>query len=224
MTTYNSLTVPQLKEKLVERNLPVDGLKQDLINRLNANDEEKANAEEVPAAAPAPVVETAETVEPVEPVETVETVETTETAVPVVDNTTTSTTTTTTEVAVPATANEESTIPSGPRAPETKPLPTPEELKKLALDHLNKKLHRANKFGAEQPVIDEINRSINRVEKFGLDLQNPLAIELGIVKKPTPPKQQQKTKKINKNNDNRNRVRKGGNNGSNNSRRGGRRY
>ena len=40
MTDYKNLADPELKQLLVERNLPSDGVKEDLINRLINNDKE----------------------------------------------------------------------------------------------------------------------------------------------------------------------------------------
>ena len=83
----------------------------------------------------------------------------------------------------------------------------------MALDLLNKKLHRANKFGMEQSEIDAINQQINRVNKFGVDLQSSLALELGLVKpvrksaKRDPPRGNEISKNTQRNSTSRNRSR-----------------
>lgn len=225
MTDYKKLTVLELRQILVERNLPSDGLKADLINRLINNDEEtekltsENNVEKIETS-----VVTATNTETTNAIST-------EAALNVAKDITEK------NGNIDDDNNKNKTTTNG-----AKQVPGPEEMKKLALDHLNKKLHRANKFGAEQSVIDEINRSINRVEKFGLDLQNPLAVELGLVKPQSKPKNRQphsnRRKNRSRSNNNgmsyggngrnsRYRVRKGGYvSNNNNNRRGGsgRRY
>lgn len=187
MTDYKNLADPELKQLLVERNLPSDGVKEDLINRLLNNDKEVRA--QLKTSSEQPVIETSSA-------------EGTETAAVnsadaemTIKLTTTKTSSTNTSGAATEKNidrdNGEATTSEETKKDEPKSLPSPEEMKKLALDHLNKKLHRANKFGAEQSVIDEINKSINRIEKFGLDLQNPLAIELGLVKPQPKPKNRQ---------------------------------
>ena len=179
MTDYKKLTVLELRQILVERNLPSDGLKADLINRLINNDEEtekltsENNVEKIETS-----VVTATNTETTNAIST-------EAALNVVKDITEKN----------GNIDDDYNNKNKTTANGAKQVPGPEEMKKLALDHLNKKLHRANKFGAEQSVIDEINRSINRVEKFGLDLQNPLAVELGLVE----PQSNQKNRQLNSN-------------------------
>lgn len=230
MTNYHTLTVVQLKQILTERNLPVDGLKQDLIDRLEANDQPSTESKEATPAVTdseaATSIEPAKDATPVaaEPTSAIVTTET-----PATDSTSTDAAVVAAAVTAPETAEPTSTTATtetvgastdDTNTTKTEPL-SPEEMKKLALDYLNKKLHRANKFGSEPQIIDEINKSINRIEKFGLDLQNPLAIELGLVKpKIENPKTKKNNNKVNKkkgiqrgsntNSDNRHRVRKGG--------------
>ena len=236
MTDYNTLTKVELKKILLERNLPDDGLKADLINRLISNDEETKRQAETSSEILATETNVEETDTSAVASANVETTDAPSSTTDAVLNATNDTTERTENTADRETTGNEV------KKDEPKQLPSPEEMKKLALDHLNKKLHRANKFGAEQSVVDEIHKSINRVEKFGLDLQNPLAVELGLVKPQSKPKNRQphsnRRKNRSRSNNNgmsyggngrnsRYRVRKGGYvSNNNNNRRGGsgRRY
>ena len=189
MTDYNTLTKVELKKILLERNLPDDGLKADLINRLISNDEETKRQAETSSGILATETNVEETDTSAVASANVETTDAPSSTTDAVLNATNDTTERTENTADRETTGNEV------KKDEPKRLPSPEEMKKLALDHLNKKLHRANKFGAEQSVVDEIHKSINRVEKFGLDLQNPLAVELGLVE----PQSNQKNRQLNSN-------------------------
>ncbi|SMN19936.1 similar to Saccharomyces cerevisiae YER063W THO1 Conserved nuclear RNA-binding protein [Maudiozyma saulgeensis] len=211
MSQYAKSTVAQLKEILTQRGLPLDGLKQDLIVRLEENDKTNSNAA-TEQVANTPVIEPVETpvaaavapaVGQAAPVS--EIIETTTTTISV-DNT---------KEPVGEIATTETIVETVTPKPEL----TKEEITKLALEHLGKKVHRAKKFGLEQTEIDELERSIARIEKFGVDLQSPLAVELGLVKKPIHRNQNNNNKnnmkkKKNKNN-NKGRVNKGNNNNRN---------
>lgn len=185
MSEYSKLTVAQLKEILTQRSLPLDGLKNDLIKRLEQDDE-----------SPKQTVETKTAEQPEIETKVIDSKE------DVIANTE--------PTLVRATEQSESKKIENnnelKKEEEIKPELTKEEITKMALDLLNKKLYRAKKFSLEQSEIDSIEKSINRIEKFGVNLQSPLAIELGLVKKPSTPINQQKKNKdknngrINKNN------------------------
>ncbi|CAI5758282.1 unnamed protein product [Candida verbasci] len=57
---------------------------------------------------------------------------------------------------------------------------TPEERKTLAIELLNKKIQRAEKFNDEEAV-NQAKKDLIRVEKFGVELGTSLARELGLV-------------------------------------------
>ena len=210
MTDYAKSTVVQLKEQLQARGLSLDGLKGDLVKRLQESDAASASiptpaptraapisalvdptpAEPVAPAPVAPVAAPAEPVAPVaaepvapaatEPVATEPVVAAPPTTEPIVA----APSTTEPIDTAPATTEPVVTIDTPAPVPEPKPELTKEEIAKMALDLLSKKIHRAKKFGLEQADIDDLERSVARIEKFGLDLTSPLAVELGLVKKP----------------------------------------
>lgn len=66
-----------------------------------------------------------------------------------------------------------------PAAPTSAPELSPEDLKKLAVEHLTKKLERASKFGSEDEK-ESISKELQRVEKFGVDAHTALAREVGL--------------------------------------------
>lgn len=163
--SYSGNTVAQLKDLLKQRNLSIDGLKADLINRLQEDDSKKSNDED--AATAADQAESHEAGQAAQPAQSGE------------------------AAAVAAAKPSEHASKEQQLAPEhaqpstaAEPAVTPEQLKQLALDHLNKKIHRAEKFGAEESLLDDLKRQITRIEKFGLDLTTQLAQELGFGKGP----------------------------------------
>ncbi|CCF60700.1 hypothetical protein KAFR_0L00920 [Kazachstania africana CBS 2517] len=177
MTEYSKFTVAQLKEILTQRSLPLDGLKNDLVQRLLKNDEETTiKKEEELTKDEQPIVE--EKKEEEEQKEN-------------------DTETTTGSATVEPTASE-NTKQEKTSNPEPKKQLTAEEITKMALELLTTKLHRATKFGGNEDELDSIKRLMNRVEKFGLDLQNPLAVELGLVKPVEKKKAVESNKKIGK--------------------------
>lgn len=207
MTTYKTLTVAQLKDLLKKRDLPVQGLKNELVERLEENDTAGKEGE-VGDQAEEEVKEEAQLQE-----------------TPVVNS-----------VQEPSVAAEEEEkqgqeqnqgqkqeqervqvqeetqhAKQEQQQEKTSEQLSPEEMKKMALELLNKKLHRAKKFGQDQTQIDSISKLIVRVEKFGLDLQTALARELGVVKDEPVKNSNVNNKKSNKNN--RYRVRKHQNSG-----------
>ena len=197
MTDYAKSTVVQLKEQLQARGLSLDGLKGDLVKRLQESDAASASiptpaptraapisalVDPTPAepVAPAPVAPVAAPAEPVAPVAAPA-----EPVAPVATEPVVAAPSTTEPIdTAPATTEPVVTIDTPAPVPEPKPELTKEEIAKMALDLLSKKIHRAKKFGLEQADIDDLERSVARIEKFGLDLTSPLAVELGLVKKP----------------------------------------
>ncbi|CAK9439547.1 uncharacterized protein LODBEIA_P36470 [Lodderomyces beijingensis] len=171
MSDYSSQTVAQLKDILKERGLSTDGKKADLVTRLidsdnvtTTNDDDNA-----PAATAEATIETAQS--------------------------------TTTPAEKPAAAEqqpsavsqEESTLtviqpqPKKTKHAEDAPAPAPppkvltaDERKQLAIELLQKKVARAEKFGDEKAAA-EARKDLSRVEKFGVELGTALAREIGLV-------------------------------------------
>ncbi|SCV16442.1 uncharacterized protein CGFF_05624 [Nakaseomyces glabratus] len=203
MSNYSALTVVQLKELLTERNLSVAGLKNQLVERLTNDDKAKEAAGE---AAPAPVTEDAAPAPAAAPVAAESEEETkaepaSNEAAPAVAS------------EQPAEASEAKPAEVQEKAPEVKEpekelfdILTAEEIKQRATELIDKKLHRAKKFGAEQDQIDSLEKLKVRIDRFGVDRNMSIALELGLVK----PKEVRQPNRSNKNN-NRN-GHKGGNN------------
>ncbi|CAI4060264.1 Tho1p SKDI_05G1410 [Saccharomyces kudriavzevii IFO 1802] len=205
MTGYSSLTVVQLKDLLTKRNLSVGGLKNELVQRLIKDDEESRgdNGEQTQEQKQELEPESVTKEEPVfkdvaekevsnEPKEEV-----------ALEDESKDVHTTSDEA---SSAIQETKQVAAPAAPVL----SPEEIKAKALDLLNKKMHRANKFGEDQANIDSIQRQINRVEKFGVDLNSKLAEELGLVSRKDEPESSNigKFRNRNKNTNNRSRINK----------------
>ncbi|KAL3232929.1 Protein THO1 [Nakaseomyces bracarensis] len=219
--SYSTLTVVQLKELLTSRNLPTAGLKNQLIERLESDDKTKGvSAPEAVEEVSAPAETNTDVVEPVPEVSAVQesAVEPTEAHVESTETTETAVEAAPTEEKVEE--EEEAPIPvkeEEKKEPEKELFDTlsSEEIKQRAIELIDKKLHRAKKFAAEQEQIDTLERMKTRIEKFGVERNMPIAVELGLVKPQAP-----KPKPI-KNNQ----GRKGGNNrrGRVNKNRGGRR-
>ncbi|KAL6449890.1 THO1 Protein THO1 [Candida maltosa Xu316] len=69
-----------------------------------------------------------------------------------------------------------------PKQKEEEKKLSPEEIKKLAIEHLETKVKRAEKFGDEDAA-NEAKKALKRVEKFGVELGTALAREIGLVDK-----------------------------------------
>ena len=166
----------KLQELLTARGLPVDGTKEVLIERLEESDkiaaeldqddddgEDTSAAGAGPTAAasaevvaePAAEEKKAEDAAPVEAAET------------------------------PAAAGEAVQEEKKPeeKEEEKKPEVTPETLKAAAVEHLTKKIARAQKFGEDQQATT-LQADLARIEKFGLALDSAIARELGLAPAP----------------------------------------
>ncbi|KAI3405251.1 hypothetical protein KGF56_001943 [Candida oxycetoniae] len=169
MSDYSSQTVAQLKDILKSRGLSVEGKKADLVSRLI--DSDNANTEQAgsPAkAADAPIEATVAVAVEVEETKG--------------DNNNAST-----AKPVPVTTESALTViqPSNDLAKEVTEPPkvlTAEERKQLAIELLNKKVSRAEKFGDEKAA-EQARKDLQRVEKFGVELGTALAREIGLVDK-----------------------------------------
>lgn len=176
MTKYSGLLKAKLQELLTARGLPVDGTKEVLIERLEESDkiaaeldqddddgEDTSAAGAGPTAAasaevvaePAAEEKKAEDAAPVEAAET------------------------------PAAAGEAVQEEKKPeeKEEEKKPEVTPETLKAAAVEHLTKKIARAQKFGEDQQATT-LQADLARIEKFGLALDSAIARELGLAPAP----------------------------------------
>ncbi|CAI1953677.1 hypothetical protein SEUBUCD646_0E01510 [Saccharomyces eubayanus] len=209
MADYSSLTVVQLKDLLTKRNLSVGGLKNELVQRLIKDDEESKGDNGEPNQEKEQQLESVAKEEPA-PKDAIETEAPAETKdVATKDET----------KEAQITSDDVSPTAQKPKEPAAAPVLSPEEIKANALDLLNKKMHRANKFGQDQADIDSIKRQINRVEKFGVDLNSKLAEELGLVTRKKNPgsSDSSRPKNRSKGSNNRSRVSKSrkGNNRSN---------
>ncbi|ODV82319.1 uncharacterized protein CANTADRAFT_4330 [Suhomyces tanzawaensis NRRL Y-17324] len=166
MADYASQTVAQLKEVLKSKGLSTDGKKADLVARLTEAD---ANGDELlavegetvaePVAAEAAAPEQTSEAQPAE------------------------------AVAPAAVADSESTLTviqpaeeAAKEEPKEEPpkVLTPEERKQLAVDLLQKKVLRAEKFG-DEAAAEAAKKDLTRVEKFGVELGTALAREIGLV-------------------------------------------
>lgn len=152
MTDYASLTVAQLKEQLKAKGLALDGKKADLVQRLADLD----SGESKPAA---------ET-------ETEQAPEAAKEEAPKEETKTES---------EPVTENGAESTEKTEEKEKPKQL-SPEERKQLAVELLQKKIQRAEKFGDEQ-LAQAARKDLARVEKFGVDPGTALAKEIGLVDK-----------------------------------------
>lgn len=160
MADYSSQTVAQLKEVLKSKGLSTEGKKADLVQRLIDNDNE-------PQAQP-------ETEQP-EKVETNNNEEKPASS----ENGKTEENESTLKVIMPEEKKED-------QSEEKKPKDlSPEERKKLAVELLQKKIHRAEKFGDEAGA-EAARKDLARVEKFGVEAGTALAREIGLVNKSLP--------------------------------------
>lgn len=169
MADYNSHTVPQLKEILKERGLSTDGKKADLVARLTESDSTGTNGStgvdttngDKPDAEPQP--ETTEPSGQSEPKGESEPSQQPEKSANTDDG----------EAGSSETAAVEDNKPK---------VLSPEERKQLAVDLLNKKIQRAEKFGDEASA-EAARKDLARVEKFGVEPGTALAREIGLVDK-----------------------------------------
>lgn len=164
MVDYSSQTVAQLKEILKERGLSTEGKKADLVSRLTEAD--SANPTTNAAVTPAEPVSAAE---------------------PVTQSTIAAEGVPATEIKsneqVDATADSTTDAAATTETKEEKEPPkvlTPEERKSLAVELLNKKIARAEKFG-DEAAAEQARKDLNRVSKFGVELGTSLAREIGLV-------------------------------------------
>lgn len=165
MSDYSSQTVVQLKELLISRSLPTDGKKADLVQRLVDNDAQSSEAqpeETQQAETSAPSVEEPASENAPESKDDGES---------------------TLKVIQPSEKNEETTKEE--EAKQKPPVLTPEERKQLAVDLINKKIQRAEKFG-DETAAGAAKKDLARVEKFGVELGTALAREIGLVDRSLP--------------------------------------
>lgn len=150
---YSEKTVAQLKEILKERNLSIHGLKHDLIERLQSNDETK-------------LVDNGQILED-NSLNNSENDEKKEEAIVHVDQVDS-------KDKVDSIAFHETKEENTSKEPISS-----ESLKRMAIEHLNKQIYRARKFGEDESKISNLEKQIQRIEKFGLDMNTSLAKELG---------------------------------------------
>ncbi|ODQ47613.1 hypothetical protein PICMEDRAFT_23573, partial [Pichia membranifaciens NRRL Y-2026] len=153
MTKYSGLLKAKLQELLTARGLPVDGTKEVLIERLEESDKIAAELDQDDDdgedTSAAGAGPTAAASAEV--------------------------------VAEPAAEEKkaEDAAPPEEKEEEKKPEVTPETLKAAAVEHLTKKIARAQKFGEDQQATT-LQADLARIEKFGLALDSAIARELGL--------------------------------------------
>ncbi|GMM36504.1 Tho1 protein [Saccharomycopsis crataegensis] len=183
MSKYSSQTVAQLKELLKAKGLSTNGVKSDLVARLEEADSSEEGKEEPVAtiasesADAAKVESAAEEANSEKPKQDVTSEEKPE------------------EGAKVTTAGDYTIIHPSKDAPkeeeekeekvveEEKPKElSPEELKSAAVELLNKKIEREKKFGGEnsETTIKDLEKSLARIEKFGITPESVLAKEIGL--------------------------------------------
>lgn len=185
MTKYSGLLKAKLQELLTARGLPVDGTKEVLIERLEESDkiaaeldeDEDEVATEAPAAAAAAAANSTTAEVPAAPAEEKK---------PEEPESAPATVTAAADSAA-ATAPKPSTETPAENAEkkeeETKQEVTPETLKAAAIEHLTKKIARAQKFGEDQQA-STLQAELARIEKFGVALDSAIARELGFAPPP----------------------------------------
>ncbi|EDK38016.1 hypothetical protein PGUG_02114 [Meyerozyma guilliermondii ATCC 6260] len=151
MSDYSSQTVASLKEVLKSRGLAVDGKKADLVQRLTEHDAQNGGENS-----------TAGDNEATKPEEELkeEDVADEAAAEPAKENT-----------AIEEEEQKES-------KPEKKVL-SPEERKKLAVELLQKKIKRAEKFG-DEAAAEASRNDLARIEKFGVEAGTAVSREIGL--------------------------------------------
>lgn len=174
MSQYSSMTVVQLKDVLKERGLSVEGKKADLVARLTENDSGAhlgGELDDDDAAAPVHTEEVAEgngaakdgAVADSKPQPT--DANAAQDPVAAQDSA--------------ATQDSEGAVGSTLEAAKPKIL-SAEERKQLAVEHLTKKLKRAEKFG-DEALAAAAKKDLARVDKFGVDIGTALAKEIGLL-------------------------------------------
>ncbi|SCU95867.1 LAME_0F13828g1_1 [Lachancea meyersii CBS 8951] len=187
MAAYAQQTVKLLQKELESRKLSTNGIKKDLIARLEANDAEKLQKtlvheqdekkEEEPIEAPKNVQDPSE--------EQVETNASSTTQVQTSQRGEKPAVTPKDHTPIDEISPAVEMVAASESEPEQKTKTfTPEEAKTKALEHLQVKLRRAQKFADDQSTIDSLQRQIARIQKFGLDQTTQLALELGLGKGP----------------------------------------
>ncbi|KAI5952602.1 hypothetical protein KGF54_003469 [Candida jiufengensis] len=157
MSDYSSQTVAQLKEILKERGLSTEGKKADLVSRLIESDNSTTTT-----TSEQPKVEESITTTTEQPEQTTTSSENKEEESTLSEN--------------QSQRNEESE-----EKPKEEPkVLTAEERKQLAIELLQKKISRAEKFGDDSGV-EQAKKDLKRVEKFGVELGTSLAREIGLV-------------------------------------------
>lgn len=172
MSDYNTQTVVQLRELLKSRGLPPQGLKNELIERLVKDDGDKAGEatgekegeqkEELQEGAQEEIEQHKNEAGEHDKQEEKQ------------DGN-----------GVGSDGNddsEERAVTAEDAAAPTEETPQEKkDYKQMAIDLLNKKLHRARKFGQDQEQVDSLQKLLGRIEKFGLDPNMPIAQEVGMV-------------------------------------------
>ncbi|VUG19372.1 THO1 [Brettanomyces bruxellensis] len=170
-SSYSSSTVVQLKELLKSRGLPMNGVKADLIARLEESDKIDAELDEQ------------EEKEHTDDEKKPETVESAPSTAPVVTAPPQNAATTPIEQAEQK-PKESVATPTKPASQEAKPKPVEkkivslDQLKDEALNMLKKKIARAERFGSEADV-KPLKTMLNRIQKFGVSPDSAIAHELG---------------------------------------------
>lgn len=180
MTKYSSLLKGKLQELLTARGLPIDGTKEVLIERLEESDKIAAEleADDEPA--------TTDVAPP--PAESAASAASIEQASEAPVNEAKAETSESASAPAPVAAPVATPVESNKGVQELEPVVpdvTPETLKTAAIEMLNTKIARAQKFG-EDSQVSALKGDLARVEKFGVALDSALARELGYasVKKP----------------------------------------
>lgn len=167
MTDYSNQTVAQLKDLLKEKNLPTEGKKADLVQRLEegaAQDNGDNGQEEQDKANDSKTEETGEEIEQKK------------------DNKEGDEENGSTLTVIPPSEKKEEEEEKESAKPKQL---SPEERKQLAVDLLTKKIQRAEKFGDEESA-QAARKDLARVEKFGVEVGTALAREIGIVDRGLP--------------------------------------
>lgn len=191
MSDYSSQTVAQLKELLKQRGLSTEGKKADLVTRLIDSDNSQVTAaaqEEAPLQTEGSTTDAANEVSIEAP---------TEASAQPIDSKVAANESTASSAA-PGSEPTLTVIQPQPKTTqvaegeagadlkennkESEPPKqlTAEERKQLAVELLQKKIARAEKYGDEK-LAEESRKSLNRVEKFGVELGTSLAREIGLV-------------------------------------------
>ena len=170
-SSYSSSTVVQLKELLKSRGLPMNGVKADLIARLEESDKIDAELDEQ------------EEKEHTDDEKKPESAESAPSTAPVVAVPPQNAATTPIEQAEPK-PKESIATPRKPASQETKAKPVEkkivslDQLKDEAVNMLKKKIARAERFGSEADV-KPLKTMLNRIQKFGVSPDSAIAHELG---------------------------------------------